>query len=84
MYRKKPIPVRAVRWFGPEDDAACRPAMITPSGDPSFTGYEIETLEGWLRLTPGCWIVGPGHKGEYWPVQADIFEATYEEIKEEK
>jgi len=72
-YVKKPIPVRAVQWNGPEDNEKCEPAFITTCPN----GYEIATYEGWLKLIPGSYVVGPGAKGEYWPVEREIFEKTY-------
>ena len=41
----------------------------------------IETLEGDMRVCPGTWVVGPGAKGEFWPVRDDIFQATYERVE---
>lgn len=82
LYRKKPIPVRAIQWNGPEDNKKCGPAEITRSGTPGWDGYQIKTYEGWLNLIPGSYVVGPGAKNEYWPVDAEIFEATYEKIDE--
>lgn len=38
---------------------------------------QIKTLENWVDLKPGCWVVGPGAAGEYWPVQHAIFMRTY-------
>ena len=40
----------------------------------------IDTIEGGYRVCPGDWIV-TGIKGERYPVKADIFEASYEEIQ---
>lgn len=82
LYVKKPIPVTAIQWNGYQDNEKCKPAVITRSGSSGWSGFEIETLEGWLKLVPGCYIVGPGYKGEFWPVEKEIFEATYVEYKE--
>ncbi|AEG84416.1 hypothetical protein [Corynebacterium ulcerans] len=41
---------------------------------------EIETLKGTVQATPGDWIV-KGVQGEFYPVQADIFAQTYEEVE---
>jgi hypothetical protein len=44
-------------------------------------GY-IDTLEDGHRVCPGDWII-TGIKGEKYPCKPDIFEATYEIVKEE-
>ena len=40
----------------------------------------ICTLEGHMNVTPGTWIVR-GIAGELYPIQADIFEQTYEPVE---
>ena len=78
-YRKKPILVDAVQWNNVGDEPTeCK---ITYRSVDNGHYWCISTLEGDLRLVPGCWIVGPGARGEYWPVQADIFETTYEKVE---
>ena len=74
-YRKKPIEVDAVQWFKHGDHPA-----VHEYADSRGIYSAIRTAEGMLRVTPGCWIVGPGAKGEYWPVQNDIFIETYEVV----
>jgi hypothetical protein len=39
--------------------------------------HAIRTLEGWMNVNPGDYIVGPGVENEYWPVKPRIFEKTY-------
>lgn len=39
----------------------------------------IETLEGYLDVSVGDWII-KGVKGEFYPCKPDIFEATYEKV----
>lgn len=76
LYIKKPIPISAIQWNGPEDNDKVLAKIEKGFMDDQ---YAIKTLEGWLTLTPGCWIVGEGYKKEYWPVDDEIFKATYEE-----
>lgn len=85
QYVKKPISVRAIQWNGPNDNEKCFPATIyshpVDRMQPDAELYWfVASIEANLRLIPGCWIVGPGAHGEYWPVQDDIFKATYEVI----
>ena len=49
-------------------------------GDGPF-GIAIETLEGVMVANPGDWIIR-GIQGEFYPCKPDIFEATYEPVKE--
>jgi hypothetical protein len=43
---------------------------------------DIKTLEGWMKCNRGDWVI-QGVKGEIYPCKPDIFEATYEPVKEE-
>lgn len=43
---------------------------------------DIETLEGVMHASPGDYIITGVH-GEQYPCKPDIFEKTYEPIKEE-
>lgn len=67
-YRKLPAVIEAEQWFpgnvivGVEDHAG-RPL--------------IKTLEGYLEVSPGDWII-TGVKGERYPCRPDIFNLTYE------
>lgn len=87
MYVKKPISVRAIQWNGPDDNNLFADDKIIIYSQPSKSmdlnapdDWFIRSIEADLRLTFGVWIVGPGARGEYWPVQDDIFKATYEVI----
>jgi hypothetical protein len=46
-------------------------------GLPNGSIGEIRTLEGYVLVTPGDWII-TGVKGEHYPCKPDIFELTYE------
>lgn len=41
----------------------------------------IDTLEGGHIVCPGDWII-TGVKGEHYPCKPDIFEATYDPVKD--
>ena len=80
-FRKKPVVIEAVQFTGendPEIKAFCPKAY-----DPYDTRVlmAIPTLEGEMTAHIGDWII-KGIKGEYYPCKPDIFEATYEEVKE--
>lgn len=43
--------------------------------------FMVRTLEGNLKVSPGDWII-IGVKGEKYPCKPDVFEATYELVKD--
>ncbi|MDE2098437.1 MAG: hypothetical protein KGL39_14385 [Patescibacteria group bacterium] len=76
MFVKKPVVVTAEQWFpGKQIEGV----INNPTDNPMLSGeYYVETLEGFLRVSPGDWII-TGIKGEKYPCKPDIFEATYAE-----
>ena len=72
-FRKKPVVIEAVQWWGPGD----HPAVVENQDD--NRGW-IATLEGGHVVTPGDWII-TGVKGEHYPCKPDIFEQTYESVE---
>jgi len=79
-FRKKPVVIEAVQWFPPNDQRhVLVPAVVeNPTGDPREAGeYKVKTLEGWLNVSFGDWII-KGVKGEFYPCKPDIFNLTYE------
>lgn len=76
-YRKKPIVVEAEQWF-PGKVVSGIPGNLR--GNPMMTKhYFIETLEGFLEVSAGDWII-TGIAGEKYPCKPEIFEATYEPV----
>ncbi len=81
-YRKKPIVVDVIQYLGDENYNEVRQFVgpdqpIHQVGDGKIA---IQTLEGIETATPGYWIVR-GIKGEYYPVDPDIFAKTYEFVE---
>ena len=76
-FRKRPVVVDAEQ-FRPEVDA---PWPDGVKSIPTSLGIVIgiRTLEGFMTVTPGDWII-TGVQGERYPCKPDIFEATYEPI----
>lgn len=83
-YRKKPVEVEAVKWDGNrisevtdwvskglEDNSIFR------MGDKVL----IKTLEGDMQASPGDYIIR-GINGELYPCKPDIFEKTYDPVKD--
>lgn len=92
-YRKKPIEIDAFQlnerglvgedWFW---DKVSDNIIITHNFgkyhiEPAWC--EIKTLEGVMIAEAGDYIIR-GVKGEIYPCKADIFEITYEQVKEQK
>lgn len=87
-YRKKPVIVDAeVYRFGMEDGWGCESDTCLSVGIKDclpcqyFKPY-IQTLEGRHYISRGDYII-TGIKGERYPCKPDVFEATYELVKEE-
>lgn len=94
-YRKKPVVIEAfqlerreLNWPQWAHDALTENIIISHNTgkwhNPSEETYlTIKTLEGDHKASLGDFII-QGIKGEIYPCKPDIFEATYEEVKEEK
>jgi hypothetical protein len=83
LVQKKPVQVETIRfdgsnhyeimeWMGVQGAAGL---TVVPD---LFT---IQTLEGLMAAGPGDWIIR-GVKGEFYPCKPDIFEQTYEPVRE--
>ena len=46
-----------------------------------YNAWRIQTLEGPMEVRPGDWII-TGVQGERYPCKPDIFEQTYEAVKD--
>ena len=90
-YRKKPVEVKAIQYDGKnvEDcikfiengQVICwKKKEVFPYSKPEIR-IMIETLEGVMQARPGDYIIR-GVNGEYYPCKPDIFEKTYEMVKE--
>lgn len=85
-YRKKPIEIQAIHFDGTGESCTAVTEFLGGSyagnarwNHTTNTGGVILTLEGEMTFSPGDWIVR-GIKGEFYPVRADVFEATYEPV----
>lgn len=78
-FRKKPITIEATQWKKMGD----HPHVVLQNMGGGKMEYRIKTLEGWMLVRPGDWIV-TGIQGEQYPVKKEIFEATYELVREKK
>lgn len=86
-YRKIPVEIEATQWWRPGD----HPAVVhpvprdVPVPDRSGSAIrvevlgEIRTLEGWMLVTPGDYVIR-GVAGEHYACKPDIFLKTYEPV----
>ena len=88
-FRKKPVEVEAFRyrvdpapkWFydAAENGVVAFFKPVLRSGLPYI---EIKTLEGRMRACAGDYVIC-GVTGELYPCKAEIFQKTYEEVRED-
>ena len=90
LYKKKPVVIEAIQWDGSIDKMetinARWPEMRTSSltshpENRTVQSWCIATLEGQHVVSLGDFII-KGVKGEFYPCKPNIFEMTYEEVKE--
>ena len=91
-YRKKPVVIEAEQWNKDWKHPIVEPfadmgigwnyGLCKQCGESYEYHGKVKTLEGDMTVCPGDWII-TGIKGEYYPCKPDIFEKTYEEVKED-
>lgn len=79
-FRKKPIIVEAIQWNGNNWIEVSR-FLNGQLHKLKNNVFMINTLEGIMEAKVNDWII-KGIKGEFYPCKSDIFEKSYEEIKE--
>jgi len=83
-YRKKPVVVECMLY---KDSESRQNIIDWSNGDCYFivfgqgSSFKCKTLEGESTISKGDYII-KGIKGEFYPCKPDIFEATYEKVKE--
>lgn len=87
-FRKKPVIIEAVEFKGDYLGMRAIDEWMRTGVFRSYTlqtnyvsSLTIDTLEGKMTAMPGDWIVR-GVAGEFYPVKAEIFEQSYEEVEE--
>jgi len=90
-YRKKPIVIDAIQWDGNNlkevidliglHESAKKWTWKEYEKKVAEQGLKIFTLEGTMMASIGDYII-KGINGEFYPCKPDIFEASYEEVKE--
>ncbi len=80
-YRKKPVVIEAVQWNGNNVDEVMSFIKNVPAYNVEFGTINISTLEGTMAASMGDWIIKEV-KGEFYPCKPDIFDSTYEKVKD--
>ncbi len=90
-YRKKPVVIEAIQWTGDNLAEIINFTGLHPSAEKwtwdeyaavvAKEGLKIFTLEGAMTAPLQGFIIR-GIQGEFYPCALDIFEATYELVKE--
>jgi hypothetical protein len=85
-FRKKPVVIEALKYQAELGNNRVTNWLAQQGANIKdwlfFDGeITIPTLEGKMKASDGDWII-KGVKGEFYPCKPDIFEATYEEVKE--
>jgi len=82
-FRKKPVIIEAEQFIPFESDSGHPLSNVVGVflDLESPTNWSINTLEGKHQVTERDWII-TGIKGEKYPCKPDIFEKTYEKVRE--
>ena len=81
-YRKKPVVIEAEQWEGHnlnDDNSMFQAPEVIIKNDGSE--FMVSTLEGVMTGQKGDWLIR-GVKGELYQCKPDIFEATYDAVRE--
>ena len=81
-YRKRPVVIEAFQWTIDEVPDWWRSVSGKFAINVFSGSVFIPTLEGEMEARVGDWII-KGVKGELYPCKPDIFELTYELLREE-
>ena len=80
-YRKKPVVIDAIQWIGSNWYEIDQFITVLHETYPSIGIIKIHTLEGTMEASEGDYII-KGVSGEFYPCKPDIFELTYEKVKD--
>lgn len=81
-YRKKPVVIEALQYHGQKSLSLLVP-WIGESATFSEGKLQILTLEGPMTVSKGDFVI-KGVNGEFYPCKPDIFNKTYDLVKETK
>lgn len=86
-YRKRPIPVRCLKWDGTnlqECKDFCGQALHVdyPTLDDSIVILSLDTYEGTMVVPMNAYII-QGVEGEFYACKESVFNTTYEKVKDD-
>ena len=88
-FRKRPVVIEAIHYGGCPIEVRDVKAFVGnalspfPPPDAPAGTLQIKTLEGWMNVSPGDFII-KGVAGEFYPCKPEIFYRTYDELKDGK
>jgi len=85
-FKKKPVIIRAIQFTNESKDMVYNTLCeiqqnIMPSSKNGIPCLLIPTLEGEMTASIDDWVI-QGINGELYPCKPNIFEKTYEEVKQ--
>lgn len=80
-YRKKPVVIEAIKYDG-DNKVEIQEFVDKYLDMTEEMQLKIDTLEGVMLANVGDYIIR-GVNGEYYPCKPDIFEKTYEMVRED-
>ena len=80
-FRKKPIVIEATQWF-PNSGIYHDGVWCDQEGPDAGKPYVITIHNQRAYLAAADWILPEPKPGHFYPCKPDIFEATYEPVKE--
>jgi hypothetical protein len=85
-FRRKPLTVNAFKFLGEKKEY---PVFIEIVGaklpeDKRIAKFYNQIHKSTLKASYGDWILYSDDKQDIWPCKSDIFEMTYEKLKEQK
>lgn len=79
-YRKLPVVIEALQYTGDNYEEVCEYVGETTLSSDIYKRLWIQSLEGWVKVSVGSYIV-KGIKGEFYPCRGDIFRELHEEVE---
>lgn len=80
-FRKKPVVIEAIQYTGGNEIEIIEFTEGQAMKNIYEEGMIIPTLEGAHKASVNDWII-KGVAGEFYPCKPDIFEQTYEKVRE--
>lgn len=83
-YVKRPVEIEALQWTGDNKHDIlqfCHRCFMQYDATVLNPNLKVNTLEGIMEASKGDYIIR-GIKGEFYPCKEDVFELTYDKVKD--